>query len=65
MKARNVTLHVHCCLVSIAFTVHRMMNCFVEPAVRALNVFYTRYQFPNMFRYLTRVIITESSQLLS
>jgi len=59
-KALNVTLYVHCCLVNIACTVHRMMNFCVEPAVRALNALYTRHQFSNMFRHPTRAIITES-----
>jgi len=65
MKALSVTLYVHYYLDNIEYTVHRMMNCFIEPAVRALNVFYTRCQFSNMFRHPTRAIITESSQLLS
>jgi len=39
----HVIRTVHCRLVNPACTVHHMMNCFVEPAVHALNVFYTRY----------------------
>lgn len=42
-----------------------IMNQFVEPMLHALNVFFTRHQFSNMFWHTTYAIIRKSLYLLS
>jgi hypothetical protein len=43
----------------ILFAAYRMINCFVESTLNALNTFFTLYHFTNMIRPTTCAIIRE------